>query len=909
MRITVETIMINLKNRSRREGSLDDSIDTIIPTEEGKNDIINDMRISRKQGVFRWFSRLTFKNKILTLLGAGIVVGGLFLFLVFAWFARDLPAPGKLTQVNDSATIFYDRDGKVLFELYKDKNRLPVKGDEIPDLMKKATISIEDKDFYKHKGISESGLIRALLVSPLTGGGVQGGSTITQQLIKLVLLDSERTASRKIKEMILAIEIERRYSKDEILELYLNEIPYGGTMYGVGSAAKGYFGKSPSDLTLVEMAFLAGLPQLPSQYSPFIGAKDAWKYRTTAVLRRMREEGYITKKEELEALTKMNSLKFSTPKLSINAPHFVFYVQDLIEREYGVKLSGKGLRVYTTLSLEVQKIAEQIVKDEIEKLKGYQVGNGAAVVLDSKTGEVLAMVGSYDFNNDKYGKFNAALGLRQPGSTIKPITYATAFEKGYTPSTVVMDVQTTFPNQGSQEYKPVNYDGKFRGPTQLRFALGNSYNIPAVKVLALVGVKDFLRKAESMGLKTFAPTQQNINRFGLAITLGGGESTLLDMTGAFSVLARGGKSNDVLPIKEVKDRRGFTVYKPKRNSSQQVITSQASFLISHILSDNVARTDAFGPSSYLNIPGKTVAVKTGTTNDKRDNWTIGYTNDVTVGVWVGNNDNSPMNPRIASGITGASPIWSNIMKKLLTDKKLKYSDGIMKQPSGIKALIVDAYLGGLPKDGYPTRSEYFVDGTEPKDVSAFYKKLKISKSNGKLANDVEIRSGNYEEKDFIVITENDPVSSDNKNRWQEAIDAWVRDQAEKGNDKFKYPTESSDANADSVGVSIKSPGNESKVGSNFEVKAVFSSMEKIKNVKIYANGVEKVNIDGDNKDITRSITLDKGTYEIKVVAKNEKDKSGEASVKIGVDMSWNEAPTGVPTGVPTATPTPTPALP
>ncbi len=898
----METIIIILKILSLRDAFFGVSIDTIIPTRHTKNDIIKDMRIGRSHRLLRWFSHLTLRNKLIAVCGAGIAIASLFLFVVFAWFARDLPAPGKLTQINDSATIFYDRDGKVLFELYKDKNRLPVKGDEIPDLMRKATTSIEDKDFYKHKGISESGLIRALLIAPLTGRGVQGGSTITQQLIKLVLLDSERTASRKIKEMILAIEIERRYSKDEILELYLNEIPYGGTMYGIGSAAKGYFGKSPNELTLVEMAFLAGLPQLPSQYSPFIGAKDAWKPRTTAVLRRMREDGYITKKEEEAALAKMSSLRFSTPKLSINAPHFVLYVQELIERDYGVKLSGKGLRIYTTLSLEVQKVAEQIVKEEIEKLKGFQVGNGAAVVLDSKTGEVLAMVGSYDFNNDKYGKFNAALGLRQPGSTIKPITYATAFEKGYTPSSVVMDVQTTFGNQGSEEYKPVNYDGKFRGPVQMRFALGNSYNIPAVKTLALVGVKDFLRKAESMGLKTFAPTDANMNRFGLAITLGGGESTLLDMTGSFSVFARGGKSNDVLPIKEVKDRRGFTVYKPKRSSSQQVVTPQANFLISHILSDNIARTEAFGSTSFLNIPGKTVAVKTGTTNDKRDNWTIGYTNDVTVGVWVGNNDNSPMNPKIASGITGASPIWSNIMKKLLTDKKFSFKDGIMKQPSGIKALIVDAYLGGLPKDGYPTRSEYFVDGSEPKDVSPFYKKLKISKSNGKLANDVEIRNGNYDEKDFIVITENDPVSVDSKNRWQEAIDAWVREQAEKGDEKFKYPTENSDANADSVGVSIKSPGNESTVGSNVQIKAVFSSSEKIKNVKIYANGEEKKNLDGNRNDIDETINLPDGTYEIKVVAKNEKDKSGESTIKIGVNKPWNESPTSTP--APTSTPTP-----
>lgn len=815
---------------------------------------------------------------LLVVIGIGVIG----MFGVFTWFSRDLPAPGKLSQTAQSATVFYDRDDKVLFEMYKDRNRVPVDSHEISKYLKNATVAIEDKNFYKHKGFSETGIIRALW-SIATKQGIQGGSTITQQLIKNVLLDARQTPSRKIKEIMLATEVERRYTKDEILTMYLNEIPYGGSFYGIGSAAKGYFDKSPKDLTILESAFLAGLPQQPTRFSPFLGEKNAWKARTSDVLRRMREDRYITHDEEKKALSEMEKLKFTSPKLAITAPHFVFYVKELIEKEYGVKLLDQGIRVKTTLSRNVQQMAERVVREEITKLKGYNVGNGAAVVLDTQTGEILAMVGSYDYNNEEYGKFNAAVGMRQPGSTIKPITYATAFEKGYTPSTIIMDLKTQFPDGENKNYEPVNYDGKFRGPTQVRFALGNSYNIPAVKMLAMVGVRDFLTKAEDMGLTQFAPTQANINRYGLAITLGGGETTLLDITGAFSVFGREGKQRDLSSILEIKDYKGKTLFKKKDTNASQVLTPEVTFLISHILSDNVARTEAFGPNSFLIVPGKTVAVKTGTTNDKRDNWTIGYTKDITVGVWVGNNDNSPMNEKIASGVTGASPIWHRITKDLLKT----YKDGIMDKPEKVKAVEIDGFLGGLPKDGYPRRSEYFIEGTEPKDVSPFYKKLKISKSTGKLANDVEIRENNYDEKEFIVITENDPVSTDGKNRWQEAIDAWSREQGEKGDEKFKFPTENSDARQDEVAVSIKNPSDRARVDdSNVTIKANLTSIAPIKNVKIFINGEEKKSMDGARSSIDETVNLPDGKYEIRVVAKNDKDKEGSQSIKIGVKQNW-----------------------
>jgi len=832
---------------------------------------------------------------IFALIGLAIV-GFIFSFILFAWYAKDLPSPGKLSQVSGFSTVFYDRDGKVIYDMYKDKNRVPVKFTEISNYLKKATIAIEDKNFYKHGGISQTGLLRSVF-NIVFKRRLEGGSTITQQLIKNVLLNSKRTLSRKIQEWILAMSVERKYSKDQILEMYLNEAPYGGNYWGIGSAAKGYFDKEPKDLDLVESAILAGLPQSPTYYSPFIGEKDAWKGRTENVLRRMREDEYINKTQESAALEKVKKFQFTTPYLAINAPHFVFYVKNQVEQEYGTKIIDQGIKIKTTLSLDVEKIVEKIVKEEIEKLKGFHATNAAVVVLDSQTGEILSMVGSYDYNNKEFGKFNASLGLRQPGSALKPIEYALAFEKGYTPATVIMDAKTVFPDQGGKEYIPENYDGKFRGPMQLRFTLGNSINIPAVKLQAMVGLKDFLTKASAMGLVTLAPNEENLKRFGLSISLGGGEVKLVDLVKAYSVFARGGKVKDEQAVLEITDYKKNNLFKKKNVKETTVLSPEASFLISHILSDNNARVEIFGQNSYLKIPGKTVAVKTGTTNDKRDNWAVGFTKSITVGVWVGNNDNTAMDPKISSGATGASPIFYRIMNELLNlpaGRQENYPDGIIDKPDKVKAVTIDSYLGGLPKDGGSTRSEYFIEGTEPKDVAPFYKKLKISKANGKLANDVEIKNGNYEEKDFIVFSENDPVSTDGKNRWQEGIDEWLKTQ---GDSKYHPPTETSDASADSVIVSIKSPNDKITLNSNdVTITARITSIEPLKNVKIYLNGNEVKNYNDDKKEISENMNLTDGVYELKVTATNSKDRTGESTIKFGVNKPWDfTTPTLAPT--------------
>lgn len=811
-----------------------------------------------------------------------IIFGYLGAFALFAWYGRDLPEPGKLSENRGNSTVFYDRHDEVIYEMYQDENRVPVAFKDISEHLKKATIAIEDKSFYEHGGISQTGIIRAAINTAL--GSPQGGSTITQQLIKNVLLTSERRLSRKIKEAILAYEVEKKYSKDEILGMYLNEAPYGGTMVGVGSAAKGYFGKDPKDLNLLESAFLAGLPQNPSIYSPFIGKKDSWKGRTKDVLRRMREDDHITKEQEEKALSQIDSMKFSAPKLSINAPHFVFYIRKQIEDEYGSGILSQGVKVKTTLDLELQKQAENIVKEEIENLEDFDVGNGALVSMESETGEIVTYVGSFDYNNDEYGKYDVvSQGNRQPGSTLKPIEYAVALEKGYTAATVLMDVKTEFPDgTGEESYIPVNYDGKYRGPVQIRFALGNSLNVPAVKMLAMTGLRDFMQQLYDMGLEQMEPTAQNMSNLGLSASLGGGETTLLHLTQAFSALGNGGKRVEPVGILEITDFNGKSIFKHKQEKQREVLSQDIAFIISHILSDNNARVEAFGTSSYLRIPGKTVAVKSGTTNDKRDNWAVGYTTDITLGVWVGNNDNSVMNQKISSGATGASPIWHKTMIELLK----KYDDGIIEKPDNVEAVEIDSFFGGLPREGSGTRTEYFVKGTEPTEVSPYYQKLKISKANGMLANDIEVRSGNYDERDFYRVTEKDPVSSDGKNRWQEAIDAWAREQTD---EKWKYPTETSDSNSEDVVVSIRNPGNETKVETSdkkVEIRARITSLEDIKEVKLWINGQEKKKWDGDRDEIVETFELENGKYEIKVQAWNEKGKSGDSTIKIGVNEDW-----------------------
>ena len=735
----------------------------------------------------------------------GLIAGILLMVTLFIWYSRDLPTPGKLVNADlEESTRIYDKDGILLYSVFQNENRTYVKLSDIPKQVQQATIAIEDKDFYNNQGFSVTGYIRGLLIDPILRRRVTGGSTITQQLVKNVLLTSERSLPRKIKELMLSIQVDRKYKKDEILEMYLNDVPYGGANIGVEAAAQSYFGKKVQEINLAEAAFLAGLPQAPSIYSPFTGEKY-YIERTRQVLSQMEDVGYIDQKQADAALEEIEKKQFSVSEdRGIKAPHFVMYVKQLLAAQFGEALvENGGLAVTTTLDYEIQKEAETIVSTELDKLKGFNVGNGAAVVMDPKTGYILSMIGSKDyFDADNDGNFNAALGSRQPGSSLKPIMYATAFEKGYTPSTMIMDVKTEFPSGDPQNpvYSPVNYDGKYNGPIQLRFALGNSINVPAVKMLAKISIKDVMQNAYDMGIENWEPTNENMEDVGLSLVLGGRETTLLHETSAYGVFANGGVKQDSVAILKVTDSKGNTLFEQKKRNGSRILPANVVFLISHILLDNVARTLAFGSNSYLNIPGKTVSAKTGTTDDKRDNWTIGYTPSFVVGVWVGNNDNSPMNPAIASGSTGASPIWNRIMRFVLKDK----SDEAPVKPDDVIALQVDSVGGGLPVDGHSTRSEYFIKGTEPTNTT-IYQKIPMSREqNGKRANQEEINRGDYDNRDFIVISESDPVSTDGKNRWQDAINAWI-EQYHKDDPLYHPPTETSDYKYDSEATPTPTP--------------------------------------------------------------------------------------------------------
>jgi len=678
-----------------------------------------------------------------------IFISLILFFIIFIYFYifYQLPSPKKLKNFEaiPVSTQILDRNGKLLYHLYSNQKRTIVKINTLPKHVIQATIAIEDKNFYHHQGVSLFGGILRAAKDTFFKKQLQGGSTITQQLIKSALLSPERTLRRKIREIVLALWTEKMFTKEEILELYLNQIPYGGAAYGIEEAALKYFDKHAKDLTLEEAAFLAGLPQAPTLYSPYHNPNLALK-RRNEVLKAMYQQKYITKKTYEDTIKKPLKVKPLLEK--IKAPHFVFFVKSLLEEKYQIQdIETGGFKVYTTLDLEIQEEAEKILKEEIEKVKNLNVGNGGILVTRPPTGEILAMVGSVDYFATPSGSFNVTIALRQPGSAIKPLNYAVGIErKLVTPATVFNDIPTCFIATGQpKSYCPVNYDGQFHGPIQLRFALGNSYNIPAVKMLALNGVENFIASASAFGITTF----KDPKNYGLSLTLGGGEVKMTEMAQAFSAFSNRGKVKDLNPILKIEDKYGRKIFEFKDPNfkkdikkplgypnffaihGNQVISSETAFLISHILLDNNARTAAFGPSSYLQIPNKAVSVKTGTTDDKRDNWTIGYTPNFLVSVWVGNNDNSPMHPSLTSGLTGASPIWNRVMRYVLKNQP----DLWPVKPQNIIGLKVCWDSGDIVKktsegeESCPSRFEYFIKGTEPKDSNILKQIVPVTKDD------------------------------------------------------------------------------------------------------------------------------------------------------------------------------------
>ncbi len=838
------------------------------------------------------------------LFGLAVIVTGLIGFAgLFIYTARQLPKPGEVIRREGYSTKILDRNGNVLSDLYGDERRYPVAISQVPQYLKDATVAIEDKDFYKHKGFDVWALLRAPYY--LIRGRVVGGSTLTQQLVKKALLTDERSLTRKFRQIVLAFEIERSFSKDQILEMYLNEVPYGGNAYGVGTAAEIYFNKNVSQLTLVESAILAGLPQRPTAYSPLAGKTDTdgtplWKVRATGVLRRMKEDGYISAQDYDSAILGLEVVQFNTSETSFKAPHFVFYVRDKLEELYGEgAVEQGGFTITTTLDSDIQDEAQKIVSEEIDKVSYQNITNGSVMVMDPNNGEILAMVGSRGFASASIsGQFNVAVnGLRQPGSSIKPVVYLTLLRLGYSPASLFMDVPTTFArNDKEKPYQPKNYTGDFKGPVSLRTSLGSSLNIPAVKALSIEGIEPFLTQAYAMGFNTLAPSKENLSRLGLSVALGGGEVHLIDSVTAYSAFANGGNKVEPVSILKITDRSGKEVYKQQPISKQQVMTPEEAYLINSILSDDAARAPAFGANSKLNV-SPNVAVKTGTTNDQRDNWAIGWSRNVMVGAWVGNNDNSPMK-RVASGISGATPIWQRIMQYLI---KNKYEAPAFEMPEGVEKKSVDVVSGYPAHDEFPAKDEYIIKGSLPTTPDPIHKKLKLCKGENKLATDAKVAAGDYEEKEFIVPSEVDNYSQDGRNRLMEGITNWINGSTDS---RFKPPTEYCGEQTD-VFVRLKQPQNETKYDSEqINVEADADAGDGIEKLEIIVDG--SVRETANSRSYSGNIKMNAGRHEVWVKAYSRAGKTAESSrAHIGSGgVDWKE-PTPTPTSAPpTATPVP-----
>lgn len=629
-----------------------------------------------------------------------ITFGGLFTFffiflpLLLAIFIQSLPNPRELiSQDIAQSTKIYDRNGILLYQLFADQDRTLIPLSEIPKNLINATVAIEDKNFYSSTlGFDPLAILRSL-IADLSGKPLQGGSTITQQLIKSRLLTPQQSLDRKIKEVVLAFWAQRIYTQNQILEMYLNQVPYGGTSWGAEAASQTYFGKSAIQLDLAQSAFLAGLPQAPSAYSPYTSGEVFWKKRQGDVLSKMASLGYITAEEA--RIAGNQKLTFQPAQHVLHAPHFVMYVKESLVKKYGLPLVERGgLSVVTSLDLKKQEMAQDSVKKEVDKSGYLNIHNGAALITNPKNGDILAMIGGRDYYDPDGGNFNVTTALRQPGSTIKVVTYSQALLNGYTAATPIIDSPVAFASAGSPPYAPVNYDGKFHGTLTLRSALGNSVNVPAVKTLNSVGIDKMMNLAKQMGITTW----QDPSNYGLAITLGAAEVKMTDLATVYGTLANQGKRVDLNPILKITDYQGNVLEEKSQIQEIEILPRSIAFIISNILSDNSARAMAFGPSSTLNIPGHTVSVKTGTTDNKRDNWTIGFTPSYLVSVWVGNNNNTPLNPTLASGITGAAPIWHDIMTNILKDSSKNDENYTIPED-----IVTRPCFG---------RNEYFVRGTE-----------------------------------------------------------------------------------------------------------------------------------------------------------------------------------------------------
>lgn len=763
---------------------------------------------------------------ILALTAAFLVFIGIIIIWVSTMQLPTLDSFGRDKRLAESTKI-YDRTGEVvLYDVFENVKRTVIPFEEMPETIKEATIAIEDDVFYQHKGVRPLSFIRAALVNVGTMEFSQGGSTITQQVVKNTVLSSEKTVTRKIKEWILALRLEQMLSKNEILNLYLNVIPYGGSVYGIEEASHAFYGKKASELSLAEAAYLAALPQAPTYYSPYGSHRDKLEERKNLVLRKMLELGYINQEEHDTARAQKIEFKKQEDG-GIKAPHFVMYVREYLAEKYGEDaIQERGFRIITTLDWELQQKAEEIAKKyALENKTKFNAENAAFVAMDPKTGHILAMVGSRDYFDEEIdGNFNVAVASnRQPGSTFKPFAYAQAFNKGYTPDTILFDLPTEFSTtcnpDGTGEgcYMPKNYDNAFRGPMTMRNALAQSINVPAVKTLYLAGIRDTLRLARDMGVTSL----KDPDKYGLTLVLGGGEVSLLEMTGAYTVFANKGVRNPHQSIIEIKDRGG-NVIESFEEVGTQVLPENTALMITDILSDNVARIPAYGESSLLFFPGRDVAVKTGTTNDYRDAWIIGYTPNIVIGAWAGNNDNRPMEKRVAGFIV--APMWRALMDEAMKTREAESFTKPIMDYEGLKPVLRGQWHGG---------QSYWVD-----------------KASGKLA--TEETPEEFREERFtgdvhsilFWVTKDDPrgpypanPSSDSQfEHWEYAVQAWAQSQGIVGGE---MPTETDDVhNGDRPEVSFRSPEEDRDYDrdNRILVRVDVESETDIEKVEYYLNG-------------------------------------------------------------------------
>lgn len=826
--------------------------------------------------------RVNWKRRILRFLAFGFGSLVLIMILMFAWYSKDLPTPGKIKAHKQSAsTQLFDRNGKALYAVSGEERRILIDKEAFKDPaynnIKNATIAIEDKNFYKHKGFYPKSIIRAVFSNVQSGDSSQGGSTITQQYVKNALLSPQKSITRKIKELILSIEIEFMFSKDEILGLYLNEIPYGGNVYGIEAAANRYFNKSAKDLSLSEAATLAALPQSPSYLSPYGPRLEKLISRKDLVLDQMQKQSYISE-AEMKTAQETAPLKrkdFTDPKESIIAPHFVFYAKEkLIEILGNDDLAERmveegGLRVTTSLDLDYQALAEEAV-EKGKNLASVGANNASLVATDPQKGEVLAMVGSLNyFDTENDGNFNTAIAERQPGSSIKPIIYSAAFKKPeFSPSRVLYDLKTDF-----NGYIPQNADGGFRGSLTIRQAIGSSLNIPAVKTLALIGIDEALKTAHDMGITTL----NDRNRYGLSLTLGGGEVKLVDMVTAYGVLANNGKLRPTTAILKIEDPSGKILYDSEKDrKDKEALDPQIAYEMTSILTDLNAKKPVFGRvMSYFTFGDYPVAAKTGTTNESRDAWTLGYTPNFVAGVWVGNNDNTPMK---AGGAIAAAPIWHYFMNKIIN---IRPKDSFIK-PDGIQEVNVEYYSNKLPTQ-YSEKftKDIFASWQVPTEKDSTNVVKKVCKENGLLATS-STPASLVEDRVYRFIHSEKP---DNPN-WEGPVLAW----AQANGLNASPPTQKCDITTVKPDISITSPTSGSTVSGNFTISVEGSTQSSVKSVEVYIDGVsiaQGASLPYQTKYNASNLSSGSHTVSAKVIDTN--DTSSETSIIFAVNKD-SEAP-------------------